>query len=228
MVSDARSLDWEADIYGKGKQLNIWPFTEVISALYREKSSWPHRWRPRLLEIGCGAGNNLWGLTEGGFDCVGIDPSPSAVEFARDRFRELGLGVEVHVAGGQKIPFEDESFDFVLDRAAVCQVPKDEIPSVLSEVNRVLKPGGVFYSFGLFSEEHSDAAYGLETQSGSFDHFSQGIFQGVGLTTFFNVSLIRELFSDFENVTIDRSILEHSSGWRAEEFSVRCARATKS
>ena len=219
-------MDWESDIYAKGDQLNLWPFTEVVSVMYRELSRWSLSRPPRVLEIGSGAGNNLWALASAGFDCFGIDPSQSAVAFARSRFDSLGLQGSFQIAKGQDLPFIDEFFDFVIDRAAICQIPRIEIPRVLNEALRVMAPGAAFYSFGLFGSNHSDAKFGQLTESGSYDNFSKGIFSGVGLTTFFDRPLISELFSQFESLEVTQRTDVKDSGWTAEEFAIRCAKAS--
>ncbi len=63
----------------------------------------------RILEIGCNIGEHLRYLQEKGFDAVGIDISPGAVELAKER------GVKnVFLMDARKMSFEDESFSTVL------------------------------------------------------------------------------------------------------------------
>ena len=80
-------LDWEKDIYAKGMQLNDWPYSEVVSDIMKLTSGKDRR-QLRILEIGCGACNNLWFAAEVGFQVSGIDISKTAIEYGRITFRK--------------------------------------------------------------------------------------------------------------------------------------------
>lgn len=136
------SVDWERDIYGKGKQLNLWPYSVVVSAFSRIRSEWSKDRQPRVLELGSGAGNNLWLLGNLGFDVVGIEQSETAVDFARRRLADLGLTARIEIGDMSEMPFEDREFDFVLDRASITQVEADKVPNVSDEIYRVLRSPG--------------------------------------------------------------------------------------
>src|SRR6266536_3320200 len=112
---------WERDIYGAGRQLNRYPFDAVVSFVFANAPAKP-RSETKILEIGCGAGNNLWFAAREGFAVTGIDTSPSAIAYARDRFRSERLAGEFHVAPFSSLPFPDDRFDLVIDRAAVSYV----------------------------------------------------------------------------------------------------------
>ncbi len=100
-----------------------------------------------LLDIGCGTGRHLIELTRHGLRCVGLDLSPHMVELARAKLEEVRLEAPVVRANmTAPLPFAAGVFD-----AAICMfstmglVPgKQGRRSFLEEVNRVLKPGGVF------------------------------------------------------------------------------------
>src|SRR5512136_2850072 len=82
---------WEDDIYSKGQQLNRYPFDIAVSFIYRNYPRHKSRHDVRILEVGCGAGNNLWFAAREGFLVAGIDASESAIAYARKRFAEEGL-----------------------------------------------------------------------------------------------------------------------------------------
>ena len=73
---------------------------------------------------------------------TGIDPSPELCAMAQQAPRPKGLAVEVRLAAGENLPFEDKSFDTVLATYTLCSVAAVE--RVLSEARRVLKPEGSF------------------------------------------------------------------------------------
>lgn len=89
---------------------------------------------PRLLDVGCGTGRNLVELS--GFGAAtGVDPSASAVSFCRAR----GLA-DVHQAGLEALPFEDDRFDLLLACDVIEHV--DDDTAALRELRRVAAPDG--------------------------------------------------------------------------------------
>jgi demethylmenaquinone methyltransferase/2-methoxy-6-polyprenyl-1,4-benzoquinol methylase len=50
--------------------------------------------------------------------------------------------VELRRGDARRLPFEDESFDLVVNGYMLDLLPRDEIPRVLAEFRRVLRPGG--------------------------------------------------------------------------------------
>jgi ubiquinone/menaquinone biosynthesis C-methylase UbiE len=88
-----------------------------------------------ILDIGCGTGRNL-PLYGAGARVVGIDVSAAALARARRRRPELPL-----VQGdAEALPFRRGTFDTVVSALVFCSVP--DAPRGLSEVRRVLRPGG--------------------------------------------------------------------------------------
>jgi demethylmenaquinone methyltransferase/2-methoxy-6-polyprenyl-1,4-benzoquinol methylase len=100
-----------------------------------------------VLEIGCGAGGALVALARRvgpGGRVVGVDLSPRMIRLAATRLRRAGLAgrAEPVVADAIAIPFEDASFDAVFMSFTLELFDTPEIPLVLAECRRVLRPGG--------------------------------------------------------------------------------------
>ncbi|UHQ96272.1 methyltransferase domain-containing protein (plasmid) [Natrinema halophilum] len=57
----------------------------------------------------------------------------------------MGLEIELRSAGAESLPYEDDSFDVVITSMVFCTIP--DIEATLSEVARVLRPGGEFRFF---------------------------------------------------------------------------------
>lgn len=132
--------DWEA-LYARDEQLNRWPFDSVVSFVLGHRPDKP-RDQTTLLEVGCGAGNNLWFAASEGLRVAGVEASPTAVEHARRRLADAGLEGDVRVGGLTPLPFADASFDLALDRAALTCVPEAACAEALAELRRVVAPGG--------------------------------------------------------------------------------------
>lgn len=214
------TVDWERDIYQAGLQLNRWPFTEVVSVFSRRRSVWAGQGAPRVLEIGFGAGNNLWFLADAGFVVSGIEYSATAVADAHERLHGLGITADLRVGDLKELPFSDEAFDFVLDRGALTHNLHSDVRAAAEEIHRVLVPGGELLSFTLFGEEHPDRRFGTEVAPGTSDHFTGGHFQTVGLTSFFTESTLRDMFAMFASVSVSRNRVDTSSITVSENYSL--------
>jgi len=96
----------------------------------------------RLLDIGCGGGLLAEEFARVGFEVTGVDPAPETIETARTHAAASGLRIEYLTGSGEDLPFPDGSFDHV----ACCDVLEhvDDVDRVISEVARVLRPGGLF------------------------------------------------------------------------------------
>lgn len=222
------SVDWERDVYAQGAQLNYWPYSEVVSAVSRCTRG-QDRTRMRALEIGCGAGNNLWFLAEAGFRVAGQDLSQSALVHAGKRLREEGHAADLRQGDFSRLDWDDDSFDLVLDRGALTQVTRAHLDVALAEIHRVLRPGGRFLSFYLFGLDHEDRRFGAEVAPGSHDHFRDGLFAGVGLTTFFDEATIRHHWRAFEIESIERLRTERiaPSSHLEERYSVHARKPVR-
>lgn len=90
-----------------------------------------------VLDIGCGHGDLLEECFKKAKDTYGVDPDPKAIE--RNTFIK-----HLAVADAEKLPFEDNFFDVVTMAWVVEHLVNPG--KVFSEVNRVLKPNGMFFT----------------------------------------------------------------------------------
>lgn len=90
-----------------------------------------------VLDIGCGAGV-LALLKSKGVTLAGVDLSPECAEAARRNGYD-----ETHAAQLTALPFPDASFDYVVSLDVMGHIEFDDKDSVLAEIKRVLRPGGV-------------------------------------------------------------------------------------
>ncbi|HET7189474.1 MAG TPA: methyltransferase domain-containing protein [Gemmatimonadaceae bacterium] len=102
----------------------------------------------RVLEVGCGRGVALPVLAERlrPASLVGVDVDRSLVEVARQRVVRTGTRAEVQVADVRALPFEDGSFDLVIDFGTCYHVSGGVAgrSTALREIGRVLRAGGLF------------------------------------------------------------------------------------
>lgn len=195
---------WEEQVYGQGRHLNRYPYDAVVTFIYRHFGRVPDRSQVHIMEVGCGAGNNLWFAAREGFRVTGIDGSVSAIHFAEQRFEEEGLAGEFVVGDMTQILSPDATCDLVIDRLALACNRRATIEATLDEAYRVLKPGGWMFS-SLYSDEHPDRHYGQPLGDGTYDAFTGGYFEGLGTTFFASREDIDALFGarfDFHALTL--------------------------
>lgn len=190
---------WENEIYANGHQINRWPYTEVVSRVLRAAVTN----QAAVLELGCGTGNNLRFLAAQGFLTFGIDSSSTAIERARELLTGDALNASLEVGDMAQLPWPDETFDLVIDRAALVHNRPDHITRILAETFRTLKAGARVISIGLKSSAHPDLAHAQRQPSGAWSHFSQGKFKGLGEVSFFSPEEAQQLFSDFDSVAME-------------------------
>jgi len=103
-----------------------------------------------LLDAGCGGGRNLVYFLRNGFKVYGVDQSATAIVQAKSLATELLNDIEsdqFRVENVDRMSFSNETFDVVLS-SAVLHFANDEEhwQAMVSEMWRVLKPGGIFFA----------------------------------------------------------------------------------
>lgn len=96
----------------------------------------------RLLEVGCGPGNNISYLAARGFEAYGVYISPTAIEYAQQRLSHAKLQAQFHSLESNTYPFEDDFFDVVVIWHVLVYNNESSLQQILNEVRRVLKPTG--------------------------------------------------------------------------------------
>jgi ubiquinone/menaquinone biosynthesis C-methylase UbiE len=94
-----------------------------------------------VLELGCGGGINMAFYDPMRINSFsGIDPSPELLARSQEAAQAMGMEADIRGGVGEALPFASASFDTVLITFTLCSV--DDQARVLSEMRRVLRPGG--------------------------------------------------------------------------------------
>lgn len=122
----------------------------------------------RILEPGCGEGHLAVVLIQRGFDYLGVDLAPSALEKAQSRLKDAGFEAPgrfvLHDATDLSF-LPAGSFDLALDNKFLHMLVVDQDRRrYLTSLRRVLKPG----AYVMFNELYQDGAY-----SGPVESFEQ-------------------------------------------------------
>ena len=135
---------WE-ELYTKteGKHLNRYPYGQLVTHFFRNLKRLPNKNNPKILELGCGAGNNLLLPLNEGFETYGVDGSQSVINIAKKRLSNYN-NLTLEVMDFTNLNFSDNYFDMIIDRQSICANKLESISKIFSEVRRVLKMGGIF------------------------------------------------------------------------------------
>ena len=129
-----------------------------------------------VLEIGFGSGLNVPFYPAAVTRVAAVEPSDVGWKLAGKRLSAARVPVERSGLDGQSLPFEDNSLDSALSTWTMCTIP--DIATALSEVRRVLKPGGRlhFVEHGLAPDEE------VQRWQRRLDPVQQRLFGGCHLT----------------------------------------------
>jgi ubiquinone/menaquinone biosynthesis C-methylase UbiE len=136
-----------------------WVFPRLLDWTMRSDETTPYRRalipraRGRVLEIGVGSGLNLPFYTDDVEFVIGLDPSPELLRMAALRRRQARVPLHPVQATAEGVPVKDASIDTVVMTWTLCSIP--DAPRALSEMRRVLRPGGqlLFAEHGLTPDE---------------------------------------------------------------------------
>jgi len=168
----------------------------------------------RVLDIAIGTGWSSEQFASFGANVTGIDISPSAIELSKKRFEIFNLPkAELVVADAQNLPFEDNTFDFVLAWGCLMHMPDTQ--KAINEIYRVLKPSGkikamMYNKHSLHWWYYIWLSKGIlrgkllnMTQQQLSNRYTDGVYQGGNqLTKFFSSKEVKNMFKDFKECNI--------------------------
>ncbi len=95
-----------------------------------------------VLEIGFGTGLNIAHYPSKLSWLCAVDPINMLPQRVEERASRASFPIQIHFVSAEALPFEDARFDCAVSTFTLCSVRAPK--TVLSEVRRVLKPGGLF------------------------------------------------------------------------------------
>lgn len=120
----------------------------------------------KVLDLGCGAGQDSKFMHEAGMEIVGIDISREMINAARKR--NQGANIEFIVGDFVKNFFEDNFFDAVWCSTVFHHIPSNQNRMFIEKINRILKSGGILYiSAGVgdkLQEKWTDAEWNISNK----------------------------------------------------------------
>jgi SAM-dependent methyltransferase len=162
----------------------------------------------RVLEVGLGYGTLSGRIAERGAELYGLDIAAGPVEMVRHRLRLMGRPADDYIVQGSalEMPFPDATFDRVYSIG--CLHHTGDLPRSVTEVHRVLRPGGravvMLYnrhSFRFLVRQLLRRKTAEELR-GDYDSNKAG--EAAPHTDYVTARQARALFGQFGKVRIDR------------------------
>jgi ubiquinone/menaquinone biosynthesis C-methylase UbiE len=195
-----------------------YPAEDIIRKVMRTYRQRSNREKTKVLELGCGAGANLSFFLSEGFQTFGVDGAPSAIKAAHERFEPLkneNQIFELTCSTFDKIDYPDEFFDLVVDYFAIYANSMSVIETTLANAFRLLKPGGRFYSRSWGTLCHG-ADTGEIFEIGTSKNPESGPCCNMGVSHFFSLEELQNLFSQWSEVEITRVFSESVSAFSSD------------
>lgn len=99
----------------------------------------------RVLDVGCGSGENVLLAAEQGAHALGIDISPTAIDLAVQKSSDRQIGARFQVGDALRLDRLNEMFDVVIDSGMFQSFDADERSLYASSLTNVIRPGGILY-----------------------------------------------------------------------------------
>ena len=103
---------------------------------------WKKENKNKILDLGCGLGRNSLYFYEQGFNVTAVDGSPSAIEKFEAICKQKDYKIDIKLCDMHSLLFENSTFDAVFSFHVIYHTDSKGIKKVISEIDRVLKPGG--------------------------------------------------------------------------------------
>src|SRR6185503_6393398 len=125
-----------------------------------QRAGWIHS---KVLDVGCGTGEHTILLTRLGYDVLGIDFAPHAVEQARANGAEKGVDARFEVADAMNLG-DEPGYQTIVDSALFHIFDGADRVRYVNSLHAAVRPGGLVHVLAL-----SDAGRGFGPQVGETD-----------------------------------------------------------
>jgi SAM-dependent methyltransferase len=152
--------DWEKVYADKATPWDVGKPDRELAKLVRKGVLRPCK----VLELGCGNGNDAVFLARLGFDVTAVDISEKAVQESRKRAEKSRVKVRFLVADVADLRTIKEKFDFVLDRCCFHFLPKEKRAGYFRNLRRLLKTGSYLFLVVSSKRDPVKGPYGFSKQ----------------------------------------------------------------
>jgi SAM-dependent methyltransferase len=194
--------EWESQ-YKLGKGDCIFPFTDLVSCVYRYVKPFAGM---KVLELGCGTGANIPLFQNLGSDYYAVEGSQSAVEILAKRYPQYKS--KITVGDFTKTLPQNSKFDLIVDRSSMTHNTTEEIVYCLDCLFQLMNNNAYYIGIDWFSESHSDYNKStIKLDDNTFDGFTSGQFQNIGKVHFSTEPHLKYLFKNYTIKMLDHKVV---------------------
>ncbi|MDR1207411.1 MAG: class I SAM-dependent methyltransferase [Rickettsiales bacterium] len=97
--------------------------------------------KSRIIDIGCGPGNNAVYLSNLGHDVTGVDLSDEMLKLAKAKNSNANF-IKQDI---EKLDFPQNSFDCAVARNSLCCISKNKVPKCLMDIHKIINKDGFLF-----------------------------------------------------------------------------------
>ncbi len=105
----------------------------------------------RAVDIGCGTGTNVITLANAGWQVTGFDFAALAIQIAERKLKHANIQADIFIDDAAQMKKVHGQFDLALDLG--CFHGIENKSDYLTQLNRVLVPGGFWLMYGFFKPD---------------------------------------------------------------------------
>jgi len=158
----------------------------------------------KIAVLGCGTGRHVSYLAKQGFFVFGADNEEVALQIAQKSFGNDAQNIVLGTYDVKDIPHPNHHFDAVICYDVLQHGMLDDAKKAIKEINRILKPNGLFF-LGVVSNEHTFCGAGREIETNTFIDMP-GKPDGDVPHHFFTEEDVKQVLSGFEIIQINHNI----------------------
>jgi len=163
----------------------------------------------QVLDLGCGVGRHALLFAEHGFAVEAIDGAATGLDYARREAASRGLQLSLRQADADRLPFTNESFDYVLSWNVIFHGTMGDVGRRLAEIWRILKPGALYQGTMLSKR---DAQFG-RGQPVAPDTFIRGTEADAHQHYYCDLAGLAALFVGFELLSLSQEEQRRPGSW---------------
>lgn len=162
------------------------------------------------LDLGCGVGRHALALAAIGFETSAMDQSRSGLEELSRKAAARSLDIRSEQAEMTSLPYEDDMFDYVLSFNVIYHGDPGVVRKAISEITRVLKPGGFFQGTMLSKRNHN---FGIGREIAPDTFVNDGITDKAHPHFYCNAADLAALFAAFELSKLEDCLHRKPGSW---------------
>ncbi|GIW21344.1 MAG: hypothetical protein KatS3mg068_0351 [Candidatus Sericytochromatia bacterium] len=194
MLEEKNKVIWE-NIFST-REWGKYPSLHVVRVIAKNFYDVEDRTKIKILEVGAGAGANIWYLAREGFSISAIEFSKSAIKKIQERFKQENLTdrIEMLLEGDyyEKLDsFRNNYFDCIIDVESIICNSYERSKSIINKIYNKLKKGGIFISLHFGKNSWGDYSKNRE-----LIEVYEGPISKTGFVRFLDEKDINDLYSN--------------------------------